>query len=97
MTDNFFKISKGILLYVSKDNQELKEFIIDFDNSKAKVLLAGLSDLKIKIDTNIMPDKIRTYPDDWQCQYCQFKEICITAGKGEIKWEQFKNKISQIA
>ena len=93
---NFFKISKGILLYVSKDNQELKEFVVDFDDAKAKVLLAGLSDLKNKIDTNIIPDKIPTYPDDWQCQYCQFKEICITAGKGEIKWEQFKDKISQM-
>ena len=90
---HFFKIPKGILLYVSKDNQQLKEFIIDYDRELALSLLAGLNDLKKKISSDIIPDRIPTYPEDWQCQYCQFKEICKIADEGEVKWSIFKEKV----
>jgi CRISPR/Cas system-associated exonuclease Cas4 (RecB family) len=93
---HYFKVQKGILLYVNKDTQELKEFEVAYDKNRAEVLLRGLSDIKIKIDSNIIPDRILGYSDDWQCRYCQFKEICIMAGTGEIKWEQFKSKIEKV-
>jgi len=93
---HYFKVQKGILLYVNKDTQELKEFEVAYDKNRAEVLLRGLSGIKIKIDANIIPDRILGYPDDWQCRYCQFKEICIMAGVGEIKWEQFKSKIEKV-
>ena len=92
---HYFKVPKGILLYVNKDTQELKEFEISYNATRALALLNNLSALKTKIDSNIIPDRILGYPDDWQCRYCQFKEICITTGVGEVKWEQFKAKISQ--
>lgn len=90
---HFFKVPKGILLYVSKDNQQLKEFIIDYEKELALSLLAGLTDLKTKINSDIIPDRIPTYPEHWQCQYCQFKEICRISGEGEIKWSAFKQKV----
>ncbi len=90
---HYFKISKGILLYVNKDTQELKEFIIPYDKSRAQVLLDNLNQLKIKIDSNIVPDKILDLVDNWQCRYCQFKEICSLVGEGEVPWEDCKEKI----
>lgn len=90
---HFFKIPKGILLYVNKDTQELKEFLINYDSKRAKFLLNQLSILKTKIDSNIIPERIPNWPNDWQCQYCQFKEICSLAGGGETDWELFKKKI----
>lgn len=90
---HYFKISKGILLYVNKDNQELKEFLVEYNPALAKKLLSGLSDLKTKIDSNIIPPRNPGYPDDWQCQYCQFKEICSMTGGGEMNWNDFKKKI----
>ena len=90
---HFFKISKGILLYVSKDNLELKDFLVEYDKARAEKLLKGLSDLKIKIETDVVPGAIAGYPADWQCQYCQFKEICEIGDREEIKWESFKEKI----
>jgi CRISPR/Cas system-associated exonuclease Cas4 (RecB family) len=92
---HYFKVLKGILLYVNKDTQELKEFEVAYDQKRSEALLQDLSDIKTKIDSGTIPDRISGYPEDWQCRYCQFKEICIMAGVGEIKWEQFKNKISQ--
>ena len=41
---HFFEIVKGILLYVNKDNQELKEFFIDYDQ---KLCLSLLNDLSV--------------------------------------------------
>jgi CRISPR/Cas system-associated exonuclease Cas4 (RecB family) len=90
---HFFKIPKGILLYINKDTLELKEFLVEYNPAIAKELLSELSDLKTKIDSNIVPDRIPAFPDNWQCQYCQFKEICTMAGAGNVKWEEFKKKI----
>jgi CRISPR/Cas system-associated exonuclease Cas4 (RecB family) len=91
---HFFKIPKGILLYISKDDLDLKEFLIKYDKNRAEKLLKNLSDLKIKIDNNIVPAIILKSKTNWQCKYCQFKEICKIAGQKDIKWQNFKEKIS---
>ena len=92
---HFFRVPKGILLYVNKDTQELKEFIVNYDPSIAKHLLKDLSSLKVKIDSNIVPSRIPTWPDEWQCQYCAFKEVCNLAGGGDINWNNFKEKMTE--
>lgn len=90
---HFFKIPKGILLYVNKDTQELNEFLVNYNPNLARNLLDELSKLKVKVDSNIIPERIPTYPDDWQCQYCQFFEICGLTGGGNVNWNDFKQKI----
>lgn len=90
---HFFEISKGILLYVSKDTQDLKEFSVDYDKKRAQSLLNDLSEIKTKIDSDIIPLRISSYPSDWQCRYCQYKDICKIAGNEKIKWKQLKEKI----
>jgi len=95
---HFFKAKKGILLYVNKDTQELKEFLINYDPKRAMTLLDELRDLKLKIDSNIIPRRIIDWPTNWQCQYCQFKEICKITGPEEIDWIKFQEKIeSQLS
>jgi len=90
---HFFKIPKGILLYINKDTLELKEFLVEYNPIVAKNLLKDLEALKTKIDSNIVPERIPSHPGDWQCQYCQFRGICEMAGKEIIKWEDFKKKV----
>ena len=90
---HFFKQKKGILLYVNKDTQGLKEFFVDYDSKIAEGLLNELICLKVKIDGNVIPSRIPNWPGDWQCQYCQFKEICKITGDQELNWEVFKEKI----
>ena len=92
---HFFKVPKGILLYVNKDTQELKEFSVEYTPAVARNLLKDLQNLKTKIDKNIIPSRIPSYPDDWQCKYCAFREICAMSNGGEVKWEDFKAKIEQ--
>lgn len=93
---HFFKVPKGILLYVNKNSLELKEFIIPYNAKRAKALLKNLNDIKDKIDANIIPERLAEYPQVWQCRYCQFKDICSTAGAGEIKWDNFKQKVEWL-
>ncbi len=90
---HFFKIPKGILLYVNKDTLELKEFLVEYNQTIAQKLLKDLADLKMKIDSDIIPQRVLNYPKDWQCQYCQFKDICQVAGEKEMNWEKFKKEI----
>ena len=93
---HYFKIPKGLLLYVDKDRLELKEFIVNYDQKRANDLLLDLTKLKDKIDSNIVPSRLSGWPDNWQCQYCAFKEICNMASGGEMNWEEFKTKIEKI-
>jgi len=92
----YFKISKGILLYVNKDNLELKEFMVDYSQAQAQFLLNTLTNLKKQIDSNIIPSRFPDYPENWQCKYCQFREICNMGEAGEMKWEDFKKKIQGV-
>lgn len=91
---HYFKIPKGILLYVDKDRLELKEFIVNYNPSQAEFLLNNLANLKEQIDSDIIPARCPDYPDIWQCKYCQFIEVCGMGAPGEMNWEDFKEKIS---
>jgi len=84
---------KGILLYVNKDTQELKEFLVTYNPKRVQSLLKILYDLKKKINSNIIPPRLPSWPDYWECKYCPFKEICSMAGEGNVSWEDFKKKI----
>lgn len=90
---HFFKIPRGILLYVNKDSLELKEFLINYNQNLVQSLLKDLTELKAKIDKNIIPQRLSNYPQNWQCQYCAFKEICAMASPDEMSWDDFKVKI----
>lgn len=92
---HFFNISKGILFYIDKDKQDIKEFILDYDAELCERLLSEFKDLKQKIDSDTVPKTLDEYPNNWQCGYCQFKEICDMAGQAELSWQDFKTKIEQ--
>jgi CRISPR/Cas system-associated exonuclease Cas4 (RecB family) len=83
---HYFEIPNGILLYVNKDNLDLKEYIFNYDKNRAEFLIEGLSSLREKIDSNILPGRISGYPDDWQCRFCGYKGVCDKADPNEMIW-----------
>lgn len=93
---HYFKVPQGILLYVSKDTLELKEFLVQYNTKLAQDLLKGLATLKTKIEADMVPQRLSDFPQNWQCKYCQFKEICSLTGAKEAKWEDFKKKIESL-
>src|SRR3989344_1412300 len=55
---HYFKVPKGILLYVNKNTLGLKEFSVDYNKERSLSLLQGLAETKVKIDSCIVPDRI---------------------------------------
>ena len=92
---HFFKIPRGILLYVDKNTLALKEFLVNYNPKMVHSLLKSLEDLKEKIDTNVIPTRLPDYPNNMQCRYCAFREICSLAAAKEMDWEEFKAKIKK--
>lgn len=92
---HYFKIPKGILLYMSKDTSELKDFPIQYNAKLVQGLLKGLEALDKKLKADLVPEPLPDYPRNWQCQYCQFRDICSAAGKSEVKWEDCKKSIEK--
>jgi CRISPR/Cas system-associated exonuclease Cas4 (RecB family) len=77
---HFFNIEKGILFYIDKDRQEIKEFIITYDPLQVHFLLQGFKKLKDMIDKGEVPPQLWDYPKGWQCNYCRYQEKCAELG-----------------
>ncbi len=92
---HFFNIQKGVLLYVNKDTQELKEFIVIYERDLAESLLKELEGLKNKIDSNVVPARLSDFPENKECQFCQFREICGSGPAKEVSWLELKRKIQK--
>ncbi len=73
---HFFGIKKAILLYVDKDQQEMKEFFVEYDQALCKDLMDKFHILKADIEADKIPPRLEDYKNNWQCTYCQFKDIC---------------------
>jgi CRISPR/Cas system-associated exonuclease Cas4 (RecB family) len=93
---HYFKIKKGILLYLNKDTQEISEFVFEYDRDLVEKILSWFSKLKEKIESNIVPLRLADFPTNWQCQNCEFFEICKIAGEKEIDWEKLKTKLESL-
>lgn len=92
---HFFKIKKGILLYEGKDTSVIKEFLVKYDKKVAKKILSDFKRLKINVKKDLIPKRLSDYPRNWQCRYCQYKGICSTTGKDNMKWAKFKKEIKK--
>lgn len=76
---HYFKIPKGILVYECKDTQDIKEFLINYDEKFVIKILDSLNNLKKEIDSNQIPN----IPEDleaWRCDYCSYLEECKKHG-----------------
>jgi len=55
---HFFKLKRGYLLFINKDKGDIEEFIVDYDEARAKLLLKEIEDFYINfVDKNIEPPK----------------------------------------
>ncbi len=79
----FFKIKKGILIYENKDNQEIKEFMIEYNEPLVKKLFSDFNILKDKIGMNQVPE-IPDDLEDWRCEYCPYIASCEKVEEKEI-------------
>ena len=72
-------INKVIFLYEDKDNQLLKEFVLERDRSAEEILKPLLSDyeyLNEMCDKEEVPDRPVSNKNDNYCRWCGFKNEC---------------------
>jgi len=70
----FFKIKKGVVLYENKNTQDLKEFIVEYDENTVKDVLEKFHILMEQIKSNIVPSINGV--DTWKCGYCPYADEC---------------------
>ena len=81
------------MLYIDKDQQNMKEFFVEHDEALCKSLLDKFYALKDQVEKNIVPARLADYPRNWQCSYCAFKDVCKMVNGDMLNWEDFKKKI----
>jgi len=74
------KLSKGILIYVSRETLEMKSFHVEFDPEfwQETVLEWASSHTEYRLDDELPPGNPE---QDWECEYCSYRERC---GKGDL-------------
>ena len=81
---HYFKIAKGILLYENKDNQRLKEFLIEYDPNIVEKLLKDFELLREQIKKDVIP-AIPESIESWRCRYCDYRRECSRVEKSKLK------------
>lgn len=71
---HYFKIKKGILIYENKNTQEIKEFLIEYDENIVKEALEKFYILKAQIENNVLPGIAGV--EEWRCNFCAYAEEC---------------------
>ena len=77
---HYFKIPQGILLYENKNTQDFKEFGVKYDADLCREIINDFETLKYQIENETPPQK-PTDLESWQCEYCDFKEVCAKMEK----------------
>lgn len=90
---HYFKIPEGYLIYVNKDTQEIRDYLVKYDQNLVEKILNWFQKLKSTIEADIVPLRLPDYPLNWQCEKCEYREICKIAGEKNINWEELKKKI----
>ena len=69
-------LQNGILLYVEKNTLKTVEHIVVFDQKLFDDSLKQFKTVYNAILQNIPPERIKNYPNNWKCKYCNFREVC---------------------
>jgi hypothetical protein len=69
---HFFKLKKGYLLFISKDKGNIEESVINYDETRAKLLIKEIEDFYCNyVDKNIEPPSCSG--NVFGCDVCGYK------------------------
>lgn len=68
-------VHQGFLLYENKNDQSLKEFLIEYDEEMVNRLREKILNVNEHVNNNTLPEREFTR-SHWQCKYCDFSGIC---------------------
>lgn len=68
-------VRHGMVYYENKDTQEQKYYMVEYNQSIVDQVIADIKFIIGCIDNGKLPDREFT-PSDFQCRYCDFRDIC---------------------
>lgn len=69
-------INKIVFLYENKDNQELKEYLVEMDKEMIEEILDRYAILNECVDKGIVPEREGTSKSCMTCRWCQYRISC---------------------
>lgn len=69
-------IEKVYFLYENKDSQEIKEFIVEYDDEKMCDILDFYEEVNYYVKNNILPPREGTSKNCNECRWCSFRNWC---------------------
>ena len=68
-------VHKGFILYENKNDQSLKEFYVEYDQTKVSQLIDKIITVNESVKNKTLPPRDYT-KSHWQCRYCDFRALC---------------------
>lgn len=81
-------IDKAIILYENKDNQDLKEFLVEKDKDLVLNLLEKIKFLRNCLETNTIPNRICNSNVTYNAKYCPYNHICFDKDFNKVKYDE---------
>lgn len=74
----FKDLTKGRLVYISKDDMKMAEYTIEYSEELARSIVDKVAKLDYHLKSNTLPERL---PEEkgkkhWLCGYCEFKTKC---------------------
>lgn len=74
-------LTKGFIVYINKNNSEMREFVINKDEVLIYEVLKMAKSIKDGINDNVLPDRtVCDSIDSYRAKSCPVKKICFGAG-----------------
>lgn len=86
-------IYRTIFLYYNKDQNTLKEFVIEFDEAFYNLhVRARIDGFFTKVNKRILPDPEGTNPRTFPCMFCPFTKVCWETGRADAFMKKLKDE-----
>lgn len=73
---HFLEIPYGVVIVENKDNQDVLEFWVEYDEKMAKRLIEKVKMINDHVDRKELPPRPYSSPNYHSCKWCDFKGIC---------------------
>ena len=74
---HFLEIPYGIIYVENKDNQDILEFWIEYDNKLAQELVQRIEMINDYVDKKELPPRPYSSPKCYTCSWCDFKDVML--------------------
>jgi CRISPR/Cas system-associated exonuclease Cas4 (RecB family) len=71
-----YNIDSGIFIFENKDDQEYFGLKVNYDESLLKEILLRINQVKVALNSKIVPSREYELGKAWQCNYCSYKHKC---------------------